>query len=302
MKKLCNLNNMIEAKIHFEGHKHVIENELRKAGSSVHIAVAWINFESYFQIFKSLLDRDIRLNIICSDNHQNRSHQKEIDELITYKANIRLLKMPSLRNHMHHKFVIIDDNVILNGSFNWSPNAEKSIENIMVVRNATDEVKKFKDEFQRLLTIETETIKQLQKKRKCTEKGCNGRLYNILVFSERSTQYYETFGDIVAVCDECLEYSCVKNCIPNQHLEILLSELGRVSDDYGEHIEKLISNLLLSYQNNDETIHAIGRVKTTLDGWDEEWMSTVILWKNKFVGEGLLDEFDDENFDVVYDN
>jgi hypothetical protein len=67
-------------------------------------------------------------------------------------------------------------------------------------------------------------------------------------------------------------------------------------------IDEHISDLLLSYQNNDNTIHAIGKVKTNLDGYDEEYVSTVILWKNKFVGDKLLDEFENEDFDVLYEN
>jgi hypothetical protein len=294
---------MIETEVHFENHKRVIEEELAKAKFSVHIAVAWINFKSYFQIFCTIIKNGAKLNVVCSDNWQNRSHQKEIDELASKGASIRLLKMPSLKNHMHHKFAIIDSETIINGSFNWSPNAENSMENLMVIRDATDDVKKFLNEFQRLLTIESETIKNLQTKIKCPNKGCDGNLYNVLVFSERSTKYFETFGDIVSVCNECYEYSQVEECIPNKQIEILLSELRSASDDYDyELIDKHLSDLLLSYQNNDSIIHAIGKVKTTVDGYDEECVSTIILWKNKFVGDNLLDEFENEDFDVLYDN
>ncbi|MFT5823299.1 MAG: hypothetical protein ACI8ZM_004560 [Crocinitomix sp.] len=67
-------------------------------------------------------------------------------------------------------------------------------------------------------------------------------------------------------------------------------------------LTSIFSELLLSYQNDDNTIHAIGKVKTTLDGRDEEWVSTVIMWKNKFVGDKILDEYDNEYFEVLYDN
>ena len=294
---------MIETEVFFEDHKRIIEKEMNKAKSSVHVAVAWINFKTYYSIFEALTNKKVELNIICSDNHPNRSHLKEIQQLEAMGAKIRLLKMPRLRNHMHHKFAIIDDNVIINGSFNWSPNAEKSFENLMVIRNAYEEVKKFKEEFRRLSTIESDTIKSLQKKIKCPIKGCNGNIYNILVFSERSTKYFETYGDIISICNECYEYTKPNECISNTQLEVLLSELGGASDDYEfEYLDKLISELLEAYQNDDNRIHAVGRVKTTLDGRDEEWLSTNILWKNKFVGDKIPDEFENENFEVVYDN
>jgi len=78
--------------------------------------------------------------------------------------------MPSLRNHMHNKFVVIDNIHIINGSFNWSPNAEKSFENLMVIKNDKITAKKIRDEFNQLLNIETQTIKKLHKKNKCSER------------------------------------------------------------------------------------------------------------------------------------
>ena len=161
---------MIQTEVYFEDHKSVIEREIRAAKSSIYIAVAWINSKTYTELFRSVLERDVELNIICSDNWQNRSHQEEISKLIKHGAVIRLLKMPYTRNYMHHKFAVIDQLVILNGSFNWSPNAEKSIENLMVVRNARKEVNAFLEEFLRLLSIETEILRELQKKKEMPSK------------------------------------------------------------------------------------------------------------------------------------
>lgn len=303
MQKKRKYNNMIEVKIFFEELKSVIYEELLKANLSVIIAVAWINFKEYYSLFDELLKKNIELSIICSDNKQNKSHLSEINKLKTKGANIRLLKMPSLRNHMHNKFVVIDNIHIINGSFNWSPNAEKSFENLMVIKNDKISAKKIKDEFNQLLSIETQTIKYLHKKNKCKEKGCNGQLFNILVFSERATKYFETYGDIISVCNECFEYKSIVDCVSNTQLEMLLNELGSASDDYEyEMFDKYISELLMEYQNNDVLIHAIGRVNTTLDGRDDEWTNTIVLWKNKFVGDKIPNEFENEAFDVYYDN
>lgn len=294
---------MIEVEIFFEDLKGVIYEELLKANSSVIIAVAWINFKEYYTLFDELLTKNIDLSIICSDNQQNKSHLKQINELKDKGANIRLLKMPSLRNHMHNKFVVIDNIHIINGSFNWSPNAEKSFENLMVIKNDKMTAKKVRDEFNQLLNIETQTIKELHKKNKCKEKGCDGQLFNVLVFSERATKYFETYGDIISVCNYCFEYHPIIECVSNTQLEILLNEIGGSSDDYEyEILDKYITDLLMEYQNNNVLIHAIGRVNTILDGRDEEWISTNVLWKNKFVGDKIPDEFENETFDVCYDN
>ena len=289
--------------VFFIDHKEKIFDEIRLAKSSVKIAVAWINFSEYFSIFDILLDNHIELKIICSDNIQNRAHNIQIKALTSKGAKIKLLKMPSVNNHMHHKFAIIDNESVLNGSFNWSPNAVKSFENIMVIKDSRDLVTKFKVEFDRIFNIKPTTIKNLQKKKKCPEDGCKGHLYNILVFSERSTKYNETSGDIVAVCNQCNSYLQINECLTDSQIEIYLQELAAASEDYEyELIYDILTKHMEMYQNDDSIIHAIGQVNTTLNGWDEESTATNILWKNNFVGKNVLDKYEDEDFDVFYDN
>lgn len=294
---------MAEVKVYFENHKQIIYDELSQAESNVYIAVAWINFKYYHSIFDELLDRNIQLNIICTDSRQNRAHIPIIDKLKDRGAKIRLLNMPNKSNHMHHKFVIIDSQTIINGSFNWSPNAEKNFENIIVIKNATDQAKAFRTEYRRLLNITPSTIKVLQNRPKCPEEDCNGHLYNILVLSERTTKYYETYGDIVSICDECCEYEKVEECINDPQIKLYIDELYFVDDEYEiEYKYDMLTRHMEQYQNNKPVIHAIGKVNTTLNGWDEESISTDILWKNNFVGDNIPDSFPDEDFGVLYDS
>ena len=57
---------------------------------------------------------------------------------------------PEERSHMHHKFCIIDDRVLMNGSFNWTRSAsEKNYENIMVTTQKAL-VKEFRNCFRTL--------------------------------------------------------------------------------------------------------------------------------------------------------
>ncbi len=288
---------------HFENHKSVIEAELNQANKIVLIAVAWINFKEYFDIFKNVLEKPAKLKIVCSDNWQNRSHQSSIDALEKLGAEIRLLKMPRQTNHMHHKFCIIDNNTILNGSFNWSPNATSSFENIIVIKDFPDEVTKFIDEFDKLLKIEARSIRVLQKIKKCSERNCDGELFNILVFSERTNQYFEVYGDIVEACNVCDNHTILENCIPNNQIDLMLNAYQSSSDDYEtDLIDRDINKLLNSYVKGPVTIHAIGRVNSAIDHDGEEYVETNIVWKNKFVGNRLRNDFEGTTFGVVYDN
>ncbi|WP_461791506.1 phospholipase D-like domain-containing protein [Pedobacter sp.] len=293
----------VKVKVHFENHSQIIHEILTEAKTEVCIAVAWINFKVYLGLFEKLISSNIKLRIICSDCNANRSHQIQIDWLIGKGAKIKLLKMPNGRNHMHHKFAVVDDDTLINGSFNWSPNATKSFENLTVIKNCPNEARKFKEEFERLLKVKTASIKALQKVNKCKQKGCGGELFNILVFSEKYSKYYELTGDLVRVCNSCEEYSRVKEDIVNNQLPILLQSYNGAADEYEEDVlYGLIADQLSGYMNKKETVHAIGRVATGLDGFDNDYIQTNILWKNVFVGTRLPDCFEDKSFDVFYDN
>lgn len=67
---------------------------------------------------------------------------------------------------MHNKFCIIDQKVLINGSYNWTYFAEeKNRENILIIENESEVVNSFFDEFQRLikLTIPLDKIESISK-------------------------------------------------------------------------------------------------------------------------------------------
>jgi len=62
-------------------------------------------------------------------------------------------------NPMHNKFCIIDNQVLINGSYNWTYYAEsKNRENILIIKNESNVVKAFETEFSQLI----ELVKPLQ--------------------------------------------------------------------------------------------------------------------------------------------
>lgn len=58
---------------------------------------------------------------------------------------------------VHHKFVIIDNNIVMTGSINWTKSAFfGNFENVLVT-NESAIVKPFVNEFERILTMLTAT-------------------------------------------------------------------------------------------------------------------------------------------------
>jgi hypothetical protein len=123
-----------------------------------------------------------------------------------------------------------------------------------------------------------------------------------LVFSENN-QYYEVFGDIIEVCNDCQNFTTLENCVSDTQIEHMLNAYQDSNDDYETYlIDRDINKLLNSYVKSPITIHAIGRVNSGLGYDQQDYEETNIIWKNKFVGDRLRHKFESTTFDVLYDN
>lgn len=73
----------------------------------------------------------------------------EYERFRSANGNVHVALDGNPRN-MHHKVIVIDDDLVVTGSFNFSASADKSNdENVVILRNA-DVAKRFEEEFQRV--------------------------------------------------------------------------------------------------------------------------------------------------------
>lgn len=113
------------AEIYFENIDNVIISHLNRAQKSLKIAVAWITDANLLAAINSCLGRDIEVTIVFYDDNINSKDRFE--NLFRRGAKIYYTK-----KMMHNKFCIIDDEITINGSFNWTKAAKKNHENIQV--------------------------------------------------------------------------------------------------------------------------------------------------------------------------
>lgn len=145
-------------KAYFFDIERTILSNISKAQKSIEIAVAWFTNPNIFNCLNAVQRKGITLTIILSDDivnfsNKNISLQKFIDEGI----DIRITRFPHL---MHHKFCIIDDRLIISGSYNWTLAAERrNFENIIMF-NDLNLVSQFSIEFLSLKE-KSEKLKQI---------------------------------------------------------------------------------------------------------------------------------------------
>jgi len=134
--------------VYFENIQYHILRNLNKAKASIKICVAWITWDVYAPHLKKLAERGVRVEIIY--NNDSKNIRADVLEDI---EGIRLVPINARRHSslMHNKFCIIDDSLLMTGSFNWSRTAESHFENIVILQNHFTLINDFNHEFEDLL-------------------------------------------------------------------------------------------------------------------------------------------------------
>lgn len=90
--------------------------------------------------------RGVHVRII-TDNEKIADKGSDIGLLAEMRIPVRI---DMTENHMHHKFMVVDNALVLTGSYNWTRSAaEKNQENVLITDDKTV-VKAFANEFERL--------------------------------------------------------------------------------------------------------------------------------------------------------
>lgn len=122
-------------------------NLISKTRSSIDIAMFTINNVRIAEEIKNIFNRGIKLRII-TDSECIKMPSSNIYSLAAIGISIKT--DDSIRYHMHHKFCVIDNSVVITGSFNWTDQAvNHNQENLLFLENK-DLARKYSNEFQRL--------------------------------------------------------------------------------------------------------------------------------------------------------
>ena len=141
----------IHCEAYFDDIQDAIVKHLLDAKQSIKIAMAWFTnpviFNTLLNICKRKEDLAVTL-LINNDLINNRPNGLPFDKLIQAGMELHIAEPPTL---IHHKFCIIDDQLVIDGSYNWTILAEKNNdENIVVIRNGKA-IDSFVDAFDSLI-------------------------------------------------------------------------------------------------------------------------------------------------------
>ncbi len=110
-----------------------IRSLLRQSRSSADICVFTITDNEISDIIAETHNRGVRVRIITDDDKSGDTGS-DVERLAEIGVEVRIDRSPY---HMHHKFALFDESILLCGSYNWTRSAaEKNEENIVVLNDS----------------------------------------------------------------------------------------------------------------------------------------------------------------------
>ena len=136
--------------VYFDDIQNVICKELLQAKRSIYVAVAWFTDLLLFETLLKLQEKNVYIQLIIIDDEINfKNYSLPFEKLRNSSGSFLAVK----NDKMHHKFCIIDEDVVITGSYNWTYKAAtgNKNENIQISKGHSELTYKFIREFYRIL-------------------------------------------------------------------------------------------------------------------------------------------------------
>jgi hypothetical protein len=121
---------------HFKNLKSIILNEISLSKKSIKIAVAWFTDKDILKVIIEKRKEGVHVIAVISNDEKNFTETYSLDyEPFKLIGGVLIVINKSF---MHHKFTIIDEEILITGTANYTYNGfNKNSENIMVINDPT---------------------------------------------------------------------------------------------------------------------------------------------------------------------
>lgn len=119
-----------EVDAHFTEIQNIILQELQNARVSIIVVMAWFTNDVLAKKLIEKYNDGVDVKVAIYNDGVNQRHEVDLGEIA-----LHCIRAPH-GGIMHDKFCVIDNQIVITGSYNWSTNAEfRNEENISVIRN-----------------------------------------------------------------------------------------------------------------------------------------------------------------------
>ena len=124
---------------------HIIDL-INEAYIQLDICVFTISDDRISRAIVEAMKNGVEIRII-SDNFKVEDTGSDIEDLSRVGIPV---KLDTTDNHMHHKFMIVDNKIVLTGSYNWTRSAALYNQENILSMDDEEVVSKFSNEFEKL--------------------------------------------------------------------------------------------------------------------------------------------------------
>jgi len=136
----------MQSAVHFSNIRNQIIGQLKKATREIKVAIAWLTDEDIVRTLTQRAGAGLSVIVVMSESRENFRNISKWKDFLRYNGKLHIVTPKFL----HHKFCIIDNTTIINGSYNWTYFAQSNEENIIVMHLETgkDEDDRFLKQFE----------------------------------------------------------------------------------------------------------------------------------------------------------
>lgn len=129
-----------------EACRQAIIQQIQSAIARLQICVFTISDDTITNALLASHQKGVAIKVI-TDNDKSLDEGSDIEQLAHAGISVKMDNSP---NHMHHKFMVIDQQALLTGSYNWTRSAARfNHENIVITREI-GVIKSFSKQFEHL--------------------------------------------------------------------------------------------------------------------------------------------------------
>lgn len=132
---------------HFEDIQNKIFTALDGAKVSIRVVMAWFTNDVLFNKLVEKHNEGLDVEISIYDDGVNRKHGVDITQLPH-----KMIKSGKRGGLMHDKFCVIDNQIVVTGSYNWTDNAEFRNDENITVEHDPEQATRFTLEYRRHTT------------------------------------------------------------------------------------------------------------------------------------------------------
>lgn len=132
---------------HFQDIQNQILTTLETARVSIWVVMAWFTNQTLVDKLIEKLQKGIDVRIAIYDDGVNKKHGVDISSLPN-----KMIKRGQRGGLMHDKFCVIDNQIVITGSYNWTTNAEFRNDENVTIEKDPEQATRFSEEYRRLTT------------------------------------------------------------------------------------------------------------------------------------------------------